>query len=84
VILCLSLANLSAQQNRITARIDNSRTVELAGHLHSKAQPRYDQGAVEEAFPLPSITIHFRPSADQQEALRRLLIDQQNPSSPSG
>ena len=82
VILCGSLTNLSAQQDRITARIDNSRTVELPGHLHSRARPPYDQGAVEEAFPLPSITIHFKPSADQQEALRRLLSDQQNPSSP--
>ena len=82
VILCVSLANLYAQQDRVTVRIDNSRAVELPGHLHSKAQAQYDQGAVEEAFPLPSITIHFKPSADQQQNLSRLLSDQQNPTSP--
>ena len=82
VILCGFLANLHAQQDRVTAHIDNRRTVELAGHMHSKAQVQYDQGVVEDTFPLPSITLHFKPSADQQQKLSRLLSDQQNPSSP--
>src|ERR1700687_213501 len=82
VILCASLANVHAQQDRVTARIDNRRTVELTRHMHSKAQTQYDQGVVEDTFSLPSITLHFKLSADQQQNLSRLLSDQQNPSSP--
>jgi uncharacterized protein (TIGR03437 family) len=73
---------LRAQQDRITSRIDNRQTVALAGHIRPQIQARYDQGAVEPAFQLPSITIHIKPSAGQQQSLTQLLSDQQNTSSP--
>ncbi|MGA2724932.1 MAG: protease pro-enzyme activation domain-containing protein [Bryobacteraceae bacterium] len=82
MIPCFSLATLYAQQDRIATRIDDSRTVALPGHIHPKAQPRYDQGVVEATLQLPSITIHIKPSTGQQQSLSRLLSDQQNPSSP--
>jgi uncharacterized protein (TIGR03437 family) len=81
-ISCLSLATLYAQPDRIVTRIDNSRTVALPGHIHPQAQARYDQGAVEAAFRLPSITLHLKPSAGQQQSLSKLLSDQQNSASP--
>jgi uncharacterized protein (TIGR03437 family) len=73
---------LLAQQDRIATRIDNGQTVTLDGHISPKAKPQYDQGAVESAFRLPSITIHLKPSTGQQQSLNQLLSDQQNPSSP--
>jgi uncharacterized protein (TIGR03437 family) len=73
---------LPAQQDRITSRIDNRQTVTLAGHIRPQAQARYDQGAVEATFQLPSITIHIKPSTGQQQSLTQLLSDQQNTSSP--
>jgi uncharacterized protein (TIGR03437 family) len=82
VIPCLSLANLYAQLDRITSRIDDRQTVVLPDHIHPKAQPQYDQGAVEATLQLPSITIHIKPSTGQQQSLSQLLSDQQNPSSP--
>jgi len=82
VIPCLPLTALYAQQDRITTRIDSSRTVALPGHVRPEVQARYDQGAVEATFELPSITIHIKPSAGQQQSLDRLLSDQQNSSSP--
>ena len=82
VIACLPLTTLYAQQDRITTRIDNSRTVALPGHIHPEVRGRYDQGAVEATFQLPSITIHIKPSPGQQQSLGRLLSDQQNPGSP--
>ncbi len=82
VIPCLPLAALYAQQDRITSGIDSSRTVTLAGHIHPKAQAQYDQGVAEATFQLPSITIHIKPSASQQQSLGQLLSDQQDPSSP--
>jgi uncharacterized protein (TIGR03437 family) len=82
LLICfLTVTSLAAQQDRITTRIDNSQIVTLAGHISPKAKPQYDQGAVEAAFQLPSITIHFKPSTEQQQSLSRLLSDQQNPSS---
>jgi uncharacterized protein (TIGR03437 family) len=81
VIPCLPLATLWAQQDRIATRIDNSQPVALPGHIHPKAQARYDQGAVEATFQVPSITIHIKPSAGQEQSLSQLLSDQQNPSS---
>jgi uncharacterized protein (TIGR03437 family) len=82
VIPCLPLVTLYAQQDRITTRIDGSRTVALPGHIRPEVQARYDQGALEATAQLPSITIHIKPSASQQQSLGRLLSDQQNPSSP--
>jgi uncharacterized protein (TIGR03437 family) len=78
----LALATLNAQPDRIAARIDNNQTVALPGHIHPKAQAKYDQGAVEATFQLPSITIHLKPSTSQQQSLSQLLTDQQSPSSP--
>ena len=82
VIPFLPLALLSAQQDRITGRIDTGQTVTLPGHINPRAQSKYDQGAVDASFALPSITIYFKPSAAQQQSLNQLLSDQQNPSSP--
>ncbi|MGA3019595.1 MAG: protease pro-enzyme activation domain-containing protein, partial [Bryobacteraceae bacterium] len=80
-ISCLPLATLSAQQDRIATRIDNSRTVALPGHIRPEVQARYDQGAAEATFQLPSITFHIKPSTGQQQSLSQLLSDQQNPAS---
>ena len=82
VILCLPLSALRAQQDRITTPIDKGQTVELPGNIHPKAKAQYDQGAVESAFAVPSITIHIKPSSVQQQSLNQLLSDQQNPASP--
>ena len=81
VISCLPLATLYAQQDRITTRIDNSQTVALPGHIRPEVQARYDQGAAEATFQLPSITIHIKPSTGQQQSLSQLLSEQQNPAS---
>jgi uncharacterized protein (TIGR03437 family) len=70
-----------AQSNRI-AGIDNARRVALAGHLHPFALPENDEGPVDPALPLPRVTLIFRGSAYQQADLKRLLAEQQNPSSP--
>jgi subtilase family serine protease len=80
--LCLSVATLWAQPDRIISAVDSNQTVTLPGHLHPQAKVQYDQGAVDATFVLPSVTIHLKPSASQQQSLTQLLSDQQNPSSP--
>ena len=74
---------LLAQPNRITARIDSSRTVVLSGRVPRLATAQNDAGAVESSFPLPAITLMLKPSAAQQADLSQLLIAQQDSTSAS-
>lgn len=52
-------------------------------HSQPRASARWDQGAVDSAFPVPYVTMLLKPSATQQADLDRLLIDQQDRSSPN-
>ncbi len=84
IALIFGLAMMApAQPSRITAQIDNSRRITLTGHLHPKALPQYDQGALDPSTQLSRVTIMLQPSAAQQADLKQLLADQQNPSSPN-
>ncbi len=74
-------ATLHAQPDRISAPINTSRTVVLAGHVPPRARPEFDQGAVAPSFQLPSVTIHIKLSGSQQTSLDHLLAAQQNPAS---
>jgi len=71
-----------AQPNRISSRIDNSRTVVLKGREPRLASPRDDRGQVESGFPLTGITLTLARSAAQQADLDQLLAAQQDPASP--
>lgn len=82
-LLSLSTFCLDAQQDRITARIDNSRRAVLYGNIHPLAQPRFDQGTVAASAPVRGMMLTLKQSASQQTALNQLLEDQQNPSSPN-
>jgi uncharacterized protein (TIGR03437 family) len=83
LFLCATLAPLSAQRNRIAARIDDSQTVVLRGRVHPNARTENDHGPVENSFQVPGITLLLKPSASQQSDLQQLLRQQQDPSSPS-
>ena len=83
LFLCASLAPVSAQRNRIAARIDNSRTVVLRGRVHPRARAENDRGPVESSFQMPGIALLLKPSASQQSDLQQLLRQQQDRSSPS-
>jgi hypothetical protein len=75
-------APLAAQSNRITERIDNSRTVTLPGHVNPNARPEFDQGVADEALPLTGMALALKPSEAQQAGLTALLAAQQDPASP--
>jgi uncharacterized protein (TIGR03437 family) len=74
-------ATLHAQPDRISARIDSSRTVVLAGHVPARARPEFDQGPVAASFPMPVVTIQLKLTQSQQTSLDQLLAGQQNPAS---
>jgi hypothetical protein len=64
-LLFLAPCALLAQPDRITAPIDARRTVVLKGNVHPKAQPRFDQGAVEPAFRIGYITLMLKKTDAQ-------------------
>src|SRR5579883_1905113 len=82
-LLAASGTPLLAQRNRITSPITNSARVSLAGHVHPKARPEYDQGKVDGSLVLPYVTLLLSHTADQQTALDQLLVQQQDPASPN-
>ena len=82
--MLLSAALLAAAPpSRITRSLDPSRTTAVAGHVHRLAQPQFDRGAVDPAKKLNYMVLMVKPSTAQQADLDQLLLDQQNPSSPS-
>jgi uncharacterized protein (TIGR03437 family) len=82
-LFCVSAATAYAQPDRVRGGIDNSRSSVLRGLVHANARPENDQGAVEDSFALPGMTLLLKPSATQQAALEQLLAQQQDPSSPN-
>src|SRR5579862_731692 len=76
----LTLA-LHAQPDRVSARLDNNRTVVLAGHIPPRARAAFDRGPVDASFPMRAMTLYLKPSASQQNSLEQLLAAQQNPAS---
>lgn len=72
-----------AQESRITARIDNSKRITLAGHMTPRARAANDTGRVSPSLMLERVTLTFAPSASQKAALDQLLAEQQDPASPN-
>src|SRR5262249_14334448 len=81
-IACFGFSAAYAQRNRLGGALDNSRRTTLAGRVHPQARAQNDNGLVEDSFELPGMTLVLKPSTDQQTALRQLLQELQDPSSP--
>ena len=78
-----ALAQNTAPHARITAAVDNSRTVALAGNTHPLARAEFDQGAAPDSLAAERMLLLLSRSPDQQAELDKLLQDQQTPSSPN-
>ncbi len=85
-VLCLLLSTFSLAQTRVKDRIVNaissSEPTLLSGNVHPQARAEFDRGRVADDFPLERITLVFKPSQAQQDALAQLLQEQQDPGSP--
>ncbi|MCU1232979.1 MAG: peptidase and in, kexin, sedolisin, partial [Candidatus Solibacter sp.] len=77
LFLCVA-AILPAAQDRIAAPVDRTRTVRIAGHVHPRALPDADRGAVDPAMPIDHATVLLRPDS----SLSLFLAAQQMPGSP--
>jgi subtilase family serine protease len=80
VVLSLLLCSLSfaAQSDRITSPIAAGQLIQLSAGVPMKAQPQYDQGAVDPSLKLNYMTLLTVPSPSQQMAIDQLLAQQQD------
>ena len=68
---------------RVTARVDDSRTVQLKGNVHPLARPEFDRGAVADSQPMTRMLLTLQRSAEQETALQQLIDAQQTKGSAS-
>ena len=80
VVSLLCGSSFAATTNRITGNIDPHALVQLKGHVTPMARAEFDQGPVEPSRAM-HVTMLLMPTAAQQRDLRKLIADQQNPSS---
>jgi subtilase family serine protease len=73
----------AAVQNRINAPVTGSSRVAIQHTIPARALRAQDLGAAPADRKLGGVTLYFSLTAAQQADLNQLLIDQQNPNSPS-
>ena len=62
--------------------IDNSQTVVLPGNVYPLARPEYDVGPASPSLPMDRMILALKMSGEKRAALKSLLAEQQDPSSP--
>ena len=77
----IASAQARGGQARITAPVDKSAPVRLAGNTHPLARPQFEQGKVDPSTPM-HMTLVFKMTAAQQAELDALLAAQQQRGSP--
>ncbi len=79
-IVVLTTISFGATSDRLANGISGA-PVALRGHVHRLAQPQFDLGRVSPSLQLGTMTLMTVPTPAQQQALDRLVADQQNPKS---
>jgi hypothetical protein len=74
---------LSPVAPRVTGPVDDSQRTVLHGNVHPLAQPRFDRGAVEDAFPAQRLLLLLKRSDAQESALRDFIQAAHTPGDPS-
>lgn len=83
LVLVANLSPAQSSKGRISQPIDSRRMSELRGNVSPKARAEFDQGVLAPTQTLNRVTMFFQRSAAQQQALDKLLQEQQDPSSPN-
>ena len=82
-VTCGGAQTVPTVDPRINAPVDDTIRTTLTGNTHPLARPQYDRGAVPDSQPLHRMLLLLKRSADQEAALKALLDQQQNQSSPN-
>jgi hypothetical protein len=69
--------------SRLTAEVDDTRTVQLKGNVHPLARAEFDRGAVADSQPMTRMLLTLQRSAEQETALQQLMDAQQTKGSAS-
>ena len=69
--------------DRITSPVDASHRTALTHHVSSRLATAQDLGETDPNLRIDSVVLLLKPSAEQHQALEKLLADLQNPSSPN-
>src|SRR2546422_10756204 len=77
-----SIPCFAVQPDRISA-IDSGQAASLKGNVHGLARPQFDLGRVDAGKLMSGVALVFKPSPAQQADLNRLLVQQQDRSSPN-
>ncbi len=89
VVLCVFLtipALTSAQASTprlIVQPVDENQLTVLKGNTHPMARAQFDRGAAPPSLPMERMLLVLKRSPEQEDALRKLLDDQQDKASPS-
>src|ERR1700736_6768330 len=83
-VFFILFSNLSfgVQPDRIVAPLTSGQVVPLRGNVHGMARAQFDQGRVDATTRMIGVSLVFKPSVAQQGDLNKLLVQQQDPSSP--
>ncbi len=73
----------AAAQSRIVKALDASAMTALQGNVQPLAQPRYERGRADAEQVIHGVSLNFKLSTAQQQALDLLLRQQQDPTSAS-
>ena len=68
---------------RVTQAVDEGNRVTLRGNVHPMARPEFDRGLVADSEPASRMSLLLHRSPDQETALRQLLEQQQDKTSPN-
>src|SRR5215467_1138664 len=79
----LSSSSFAVTPDRIAGALTSGPTVALRGNVHHKALSKYDQGPADPSLRFGSLTLQMTPTARQQKALQKLLVEQQDLKSPN-
>lgn len=83
LVVILSSLSIAAAPDRITRALNTAQTVQLTGQVNRFATAQYDQGPVDPATQLGTLTLMTSPTAAQQTAMKLLLSQQQDRTSPN-
>ena len=67
---------------RVTQVVDETQLFRLHGNTHPLARPEFDIGGAPASLPMQRMLLVLRRSPEQESALRKLLDEQQDKSSP--
>jgi len=67
--------------SRVTALVDDTRTVQRKGNVHPLARPEFDRGAVADSQPMTRMLLLLERSEQQERDLQQLIDEQQTKGS---